>query len=346
MRVRKTMTAEQLSEQDPDNDPDPAAIPIDPRETARFRSGGIVLLATGVALLIAGLLIVQFALLIDQLISRSPWLGSLAAVVFILALALCAVGIWREIAGLFSLKSNQWWREELSDPDTDLESRKRIAAKWLRLLELPRTTTVETAGRVQSADSSDHLDELLRDRIVSLLDKEVRRRSQKAAYQAAAAKLLIDSPVLESLVFLFFTLRLLRQIGVLHGLRPGLVASLLLYRRVLLDSALLLGVDVVADATVDMAASNKIVELLGSRGPGAGVAYLRIRRFGRVAALACCPLPPETRSTAIAGAARVAVRAVRTAASSVRSGHSKSKKVLRSMMERVFLRPKRARKAA
>jgi hypothetical protein len=87
MRVRKTMTAEQLSEQDPDNDPDPAAIPIDPRETARFRSGGIVLLATGVALLIAGLLIVQFALLIDQLISRSPWLGSLAAVVLNIALA-------------------------------------------------------------------------------------------------------------------------------------------------------------------------------------------------------------------------------------------------------------------
>jgi uncharacterized membrane protein YcjF (UPF0283 family) len=340
------MTADQSSEQDTDSDPDPAAIQSDPREPPRLRPGGIVLLATGVALLIGGILIVQFALLIDQLVSRSPWLGSVAAIVFIVALGLCVVGIWREIAGLFSLKSNQWWREELSDPDTDLDSRKRIAAKWLRLLEVPRASTIETMSRVQSAESSEDVDELLRDRIVSLLDKQVRRRSQKAAYQAAAAKLLIDSPVLESLVFLFFTLRLLRQIGELHGLRPGLVASLLLYRRVLLDSALLLGVDIVADATVDMAASNKIVELLGSRGPGAGVAYLRVRRFGRVAALACCPLPPEIRSTAITGAARVAMRAVRTAASSVKRGHSKSKKVLRSMMERVFLRPKRARKLA
>ena len=223
------MMAEQSSEHDPDTEPDLASPQDGLPDTIPSRSGGLLLIATSLALLIAGTLMVQFGLLVDELMARSVWLGTVAAAVFVLALGLCAVGIWRETAGLFSLKSNQWWREELSDTDTDLLSRKRIATKWLRLLGTPRAAIAEAIARVQSAQSGDEIEDLLRDMVADRLESEARRLSHTTGYRVAAAKLLLNSPALESLVFLFFTLRLLRQIGELHGLRPGtprLVAAL------------------------------------------------------------------------------------------------------------------------
>jgi putative membrane protein len=289
-------------------------------------------------LLIAGLLVVEFGTLVADLAARSAWLGYLGAAVFVIAVSLCLVGIWRELIGVFALRSNERWRRELADDDTDLAARKRIMGRWLTLLNPRRFNTGEVLAGVDSAQSAGELE--IRIRIFEdSLQREARRASNRAAKATVVAKMLLEAPGLESLVFLFFTLRLLRQIADLYGLRPGFVVSLVLYRRALLDSSLLFGVDLAADAVADVATDNKLTRLMGSRIPGAGLSFLRMRRFGKAAALACCPLPPEPpRSVTLTGTAVAAATAVHdAAATSIRSGSSRARALVRSILERILL---------
>jgi putative membrane protein len=309
------------------------------------RPGGIILLITGVVLLIAGLLVVEFALLVADLASRSAWLGYVTAAFFVVALTFCVVGIWRELIGIFSLRSNERWRRSLDDQDTDLTERKRIVGRWLSLLDPKRFNTAEVLRALDSVESPEELENQIRD-VERSLQQEARQASNRAAKATVVAKMLLEAPALESVIFLFFTLRLLRQIADMHGLRPGFVVSLVLYRRALLDSSLLFGVDLAADAVADVAADNKLIRLLGSRIPGAGLSFLRMRRFGKVAALACCPLPTEPRLRTLRGTAVAAAAAMHgVAATSIRSGRSGAKALLRAILERARL-PMRLRRRA
>jgi putative membrane protein len=257
-----------------------------------LRPGGIALILAGFTTLIAALLILEFVLTIAEAYARSPWLGAVATLLFAAAILLLALGLTREVSALFALRSNQAWRLQMADPRTSLAVRKQIAAAWLGTLDSALLDTAELLRQVAAAPDRESLEITLREHALARLEDAAKARTAAMGYQVSIAKLLVHTPALEGLLFLFLTFRLLRRIAALYGLRPGLLAAMALYRRVLLDASVLLGVDVVAtEVGAGFLAGNPMMRWLGEEGPGAALVLLRVRRFGRAAALECSPLP-------------------------------------------------------
>jgi uncharacterized membrane protein YcjF (UPF0283 family) len=83
-----------------------------------------------------------------------------------------------------------------------------------------------------------------------------------------------------------------RQVADAHGLRPGLLGTFSLLRRVAFAAASVLATDLAADVAMRTLVSNPLMERLASDMAGAGVAARRMIVLARATAAACSPLPP------------------------------------------------------
>ena len=101
------------------------------------------------------------------------------------------------------------------------------------------------------------------------------------------------SPGLDALVFAWRGVRLVRQVAALHGLRPGMVGTIGLLRRTLLDAATVAATDVAVDAAARALLSNKLLEHFAGEAAAGALAARRMLRLARVAAEACRIVPPR-----------------------------------------------------
>nr|WP_283949669.1 DUF697 domain-containing protein [Limobrevibacterium gyesilva] len=115
---------------------------------------------------------------------------------------------------------------------------------------------------------------------------------REAAVQVFAATAAIPSPSLDGLLVGWRGARLVRQVAVLHGMRPGLLGTLGLLRRTVFSAAAVAAADLAADTAARALLSNPLLQHLAGDVAGAGVAARRMIVLGRVAAAACSPVPP------------------------------------------------------
>jgi putative membrane protein len=109
---------------------------------------------------------------------------------------------------------------------------------------------------------------------------------QTATMTAVSPKASIDSAL-----FILRGVRLVREIALIYGMRPGILGTCSLLRRVLYGAATVATVDFAAGIAVQGLVSNAFAQKLGGDMAAAAAAWQRMFRLGQVAVSACRILP-------------------------------------------------------
>jgi uncharacterized membrane protein YcjF (UPF0283 family) len=248
--------------------------------------GTVPLLATGACVLVLGLAGLQTANFVAAQFARSEWLGGLTLAVAVAGFGLIGAGIWRELRGLFSLRSVDQLRAELAGADP-ARARPRLR-HWLA--RLPEGRAVIDA--VETVADPDAVLALLRAGPVATLRAQSDALGRVAAVQIFAAAAAVPSPAFDGLLMAWRGVRLVRQVAALHGLRPGLLGTLALLRRTMLAAAGVMATDLAVDTLTRAVLSSPLLAHVAGDVAGAGVAARRMIVLARATAVACSPLPP------------------------------------------------------
>ncbi len=256
-----------------------AAPAVADRGTLRLLLGGAGVLAAGFAALgSANFVIDQFA--------RSATLGWLTLGVAVLGFGLIGAGVWRELRGLFALRSVDRLRAAVVA--SDIAALKAAIRPWLAaqpdgpaLIEALAPITDPAAALA-----------LLRAGPVAGLRARADALGRTAAVQVFAATAALPAPAFDGLLVAWRGTRLVRQVAELHGMRPGTLATLALLRRTALSAAGVVAADLATDTAARAFLSNPLLRHVAGDVAGAGVAARRMMVLARAAAAACSPLPP------------------------------------------------------
>ncbi len=262
----------------------PRLEPFVPLPRSRSAPGSLTLMLGGLAVLVVGFALLQIANFVADQFARGPLLGTLTLAIALGGLGLLGLAVWREIAGLFAIAAVDGLRADFASGDAE---RMRMAARsWLG--RLPEGDQYAMIGA--SAEPAALLG-LLRAGPVAMLRSQADALGREAAVQIFAATAAIPSPALDGLLVAWRGIRLVRQVAVLHGLRPGLLGTFALLRRALLSAAGTAAANLAVDTLARAVLSNPLLQHLAGDVAGASVAARRTLVLARVAAAACSPVP-------------------------------------------------------
>ncbi|WP_109517914.1 DUF697 domain-containing protein [Teichococcus aestuarii] len=247
---------------------------------------GTVGLAAG--LLVLGSFGLWLGLMVADLFTASPvlgWLGSALGLGVGGLLAVAAGREWRALRRLDSLERLAARVRETPDaappPPALLDWAESVARRLPEaapaVATLRRATTMAEARGLLSAG------------LLPVLDKQTRSLGGQAARQVFLTTAVLPSPALDAVAMGWLGLRLMRQVAVLHGVRPGTFVLGRLLRRLALSAGLAAGADIVTEAGVEQLVEGHAAKLAGGAA-GAAVAARRMVRLAGATALACRPL--------------------------------------------------------
>jgi putative membrane protein len=214
--------------------------------TAPRKRGTAVLALAGVAILFAGWLAVSLVASIVESYQASPALGSLAFCIYALGLSLigaAALGEWR---ALLALRQVDDLRAGLAQPSGSLVDIKRSMIAWLATVpaDVYPTDTVITA--VRGAETHEQMAALIRDSLAEPLRQEIGRVARRSAVTGGVLVALSPHTSWDAMIIAVWSLRIIRRVAELHGLRPGPLVTLMLFRRIARTAVEIAAVDLVA----------------------------------------------------------------------------------------------------
>ncbi len=262
-----------------------AVVPVAvPRPTVRWSGVGRAI--GGVALLGGGLALLDAANFVVDQFSRGPVQGFATLGVVAGGVALLGSGLWRELRGLASIRAVD--RARAAFARGDLDTAKAEALRWAGSVQ--EASALQPA--IRGAASVEELQALLEPALATL-ESRAAALGRNAAVQSFAVTAISPSPGLDALVFAWRGVRLVRQVAVLHGLRPGLAGTLALLRRTLWDAATVAATDIAVDAAARALLSNRLLEQFAGEAAAGAVAARRMLRLAKVASEACRVVPPR-----------------------------------------------------
>jgi putative membrane protein len=244
------------------------------------------LVAGGTAVLVLGFAGVEAFDVVAETFARAPFLGGMAAGIAGIGFSMIGLGFWREWAALSALRGVDRLREDLAGSDP--VRRAAAAREWLR--ELPEGQALLPA--IDAINDPDAILALLRNGPAATLRAQADALGRTAALQSLAGVAAMPSPGLAAVFVAWRGLRLIRQVAALHGLRPGLFATLGLLRRTALAAGAVAGMEVAANTAAHAVLSSPLLQHLAGEMAGAGVAARRMVVLARAATVACSPIPP------------------------------------------------------
>jgi putative membrane protein len=259
----------------------------DPPPVQGRRWGMPALVLSGATVLLLGFSGLQTVNFVEAEYAASPILGGLAGAVASVGFSLIGAGVWRELAALRALQGVDRLRAALGG--TDAVARARAARAWLS--HLPEGPALLPA--IDAINDPDAILALLRSGPVAALRLRADALGRAAAFQSVAGVAAMPSSGLAALFVAWRGLRLVRQVAALHGLRPGVMATLGLLRRTVLAAGAVAGVEVATNTAAHALLSNPLMQHVAGEMAGAGVAARRMMVLARAASVACSPVPPE-----------------------------------------------------
>lgn len=262
-----------------------AVVPVEtvPRPASRW--SGITRGLAGLAVLGGGLAALDIANFVADQFARGAFQGWATLGVVGGGVALLGSGLWREIKGIAAIRKVDHARAAFARGD--LETAKAEALRWAASVQ--EAAALQPA--IRQARSVEELQSLLQP-VLATLEARAATMGRNAAVQAFAVTAISPSPALDALVFAWRGVRLVRQVAALHGLRPGLVGTVALLRRTLLDAATVAATDIAVDAAARALLSNKFLEQFAGEAAAGAVAARRMLRLSKVTAEACRVVPP------------------------------------------------------
>ena len=255
------------------------AAPQAPREPKR--ASALTLAAGGIAVLLVGLSVLDVANFVTDQFARAAWLGWTTLAVAATGYGLIAWAFLRELRGLGALNGVDLARAAFARGDY-------VAARKATLDWAARTPAAAPAlGALRGANDLDTLVALLEAGPLADLDHAAEKAGRSAAAQAFAATAVVPSPALDAVFFAWRGVRLVREVAVIHGLRPGIAGTLALLRRAVFEAGTVAAADVAIDAATRAIVTNPLIEkVAGEAGKGA-VAARRMLMLSRAASRAC-----------------------------------------------------------
>jgi putative membrane protein len=241
----------------------------------------------GASLLAVGFAGVEAVNIVADTFARSAFLGGVAAGVACVGFSMIGLGFWREWSALSALREVDRLRAALGGSDP--VKRARAAREWLA--ELPEGPALLPA--VDAINDPDAILALLRAGPAASLRAQADALGRAAALQSLAGVAAMPSPGLAAFFVAWRGLRLIRQVAELHGLRPGMFATLGLLRRTAMAAGAVAGMEVAANTAAHALLSSPLLQHVAGEMAGAGVAARRMVVLARAATVACSPLPPE-----------------------------------------------------
>jgi putative membrane protein len=246
---------------------------------------GLVLMALGLAV----------TNLVEELYARAPWLGASGFALALLAGLALLVVMLREIIGLARLATVESLRQRaLAVIETDNRDRGRaLIADVLSLTRrIPRLARARARLEDHGADIIDGRDlvRLAERELMAPLDIEARRLVVAASKRVSLVTAISPRAAVDMVFVLINALRLVRQLAVLYGGRPGALGVLRLLRQVMSHLAVTGGVGV-ADSVVQQVIGHGIAARLSARLGEGMINGLLTARLGLLTIDLVRPLP-------------------------------------------------------
>jgi putative membrane protein len=257
----------------------------EPRPARRWAMPALVV--AGASVLVLGLAGLETETFVADQFLRSPFLGGLTAGIAATGFGLIGLGFWREFAALSALSAVDRLRAALSGRDA--VERAKAARAWVR--HLPEGPALLPA--IDAVNDPDAIIALLRAGPVASLRAKSEALGRAAAVQSVAGIAAMPSPGLAALFVAWRGLRLVRQVAALHGLRPGVFATLGLLRRTALSAGAVAGIEVATNTAAHALLSSPVLQNVAGEMAGAGLAARRMIVLARAASVACSPVPVE-----------------------------------------------------
>lgn len=235
------------------------------------------------------------ASLIDELMSRSVWLGAIGLTLAVLAGLALAVIVVREAIGLLRLGRVESYRERamaVFESDDRVHGR-ALTADLLRLTGgIPRLARVRARLADHQADIIDGRDllRLAERELMAPLDAEARRLIVSAGKRVSVVTAISPRAAVDMLFVLINALGLIRRLAGLYGARPGALGVLRLFRQVISHLAVTGGV-AVSDSLFQQVIGHGLAARLSARLGEGMVNGLLTARLGLLAIDLVRPLP-------------------------------------------------------
>jgi len=298
----------------------PASIPIAAalRPSPRRRFGRWFAAALGA--LIGGLVLHDAATFLIDAFQRSLELGLAFATLFAAVVVTGVLWARSEVAGLRQLADAEALRAEV----LELLAAPGYGRALPFLDRVYRTQRIHEdpalAFRIFRAQVLDTHDDrqvlsLFAARELGPLDEAARRVVARAAIDAAVGVSVSPIAAIDALIAVLRSLRMVRDVARIYGLRPGRLAMTTLIRRIFLSGALSAGADAAGDATAGFLAEaigSRVTSVLSARLAEGTFAAVRIARLGLQTIAVCRPVPfepgQEPRLTELLRGVRAALR--------------------------------------
>jgi putative membrane protein len=223
--------------------------------------------------------------------ARSTALGWASLVTVATGVLAVLYGIGREIRSYRRLARVDVLRSKLRLPAVPVEIARAECSAWLQMVAHALADPESIRLAMNGCTTADEVRAMLAHRALEPLREQARAIGARAASQGAAMVAIIPSPALEGLAAGLRSLKLIREIASLYGLRPGVSVTLGLVRRSAVTAASVYGVnEIAAAAAAHFLTDAPVLRSIASAAPGAGITARRIYLLAQTVAAACSPL--------------------------------------------------------
>jgi putative membrane protein len=241
-------------------------------------------------LVVGGSLLALIGFVVDQM-ARSVVLGWASLATVTVGVLAVLWGVTREIRSYRRLARVDALRAKLRLPGVPIEVVRTECAAWLRTVSDQLSDPEQIRLAMNGCATTDEVRAMLSHRAIEPLREQAAALGGSAASQGAALVAIIPSPALDGLAAGLRSLKLIRDVAALYGLRPGVSVTLGLVRRAAVTAASVYGVNEIAGAAAaHFLADAPVLRSIASAAPGAGITARRIYLLSRTVAEACSPL--------------------------------------------------------
>ena len=212
--------------------------------------------ATGLAIILGSWMLLGALSFALNLLDQSAGLGGLALALYASGALLLLYAAGREWLSLRRLHQVDRLRAALQAPGADLTTARALCAGWLDRLAPLVPEAAPTAAALAGATDIAQLGATLRSRLQQPLTTATRRIGLRAASEVSALVALSPHNTWDGLIVAWRGFRVIRQVALLHGLRPGPAVSLALIGRVAHAAVETAMVDVASQAAADHLLTN------------------------------------------------------------------------------------------
>jgi putative membrane protein len=241
-------------------------------------------------LVIGGSLLALTGFVVDQM-ARSAALGWASLAIVMAGVLAMFWGVTREIRSYRRLTRVDALRVKLRPPAVPIEIARTECTAWLTTVADNLSDPEQIRLAMNGCATTDEIRAMLAHRAIEPLREQATALGARAASQGAALVAIIPSPALDGLAAGLRSLKLIRDVAALYGLRPGVSVTLGLVRRAAVTAASVYGVNEIAGAAAaHFLADAPVLRSIASAAPGAGITARRIYLLARTVAEACSPL--------------------------------------------------------